>query len=53
VHGRGRQSPDQVRDMAAELAGWTASELPGQVTEQLASWLPGMPSAADHPPSGA
>ena len=38
--------------MAAELAGWTASELPGQVTEQLASWPPGMPSAADHPPLG-
>ena len=37
VHGRGRQSPDQARDMAAELAGWTAGEPPGQVTEQLAS----------------
>ena len=23
VHGRGRQSPDQARDMAAELVGWT------------------------------
>jgi hypothetical protein len=23
-HGRGRQSPDQARDMAAELAGWTS-----------------------------
>ena len=52
-HGRGRQSPDQARDMAAELAGWTSGELPGQVTEQLASWPPGMPSAADQPPSSA
>ncbi len=52
-HGRGRQSPDQVRDMAAELAGWTSSELPGQVTEQLASWPPGMPSAADQPSADA
>ena len=45
-HGRGRQSPDQARDMAAELASWTSGELPGQVTEQLASWPPGLPSAA-------
>jgi len=52
-HGRGRQSPDQARDLAAELAGWTSGELPGQVTEQLASWPPGMPSAADQPPSSA
>ncbi len=41
VHGRGRQSPDQARDLAAELAGWTSGELPGQVTEQLVSWPPG------------
>ncbi|HWM99901.1 MAG TPA: hypothetical protein VNO54_22890, partial [Streptosporangiaceae bacterium] len=47
VHGRGRQSPDQARDMAAELAGWTSGELPGQVNEQLASWPPG----ADQPPA--
>jgi hypothetical protein len=47
--GRGRQSPDQAR----ELAGWTSGELPGQVTEQLASWPPGMPSAADQPPASA
>ena len=53
VHGRGRQSPDQVRDMAAELAGWTSGELPGQMTEQLASWPPGLPSAAEPPSSGA
>jgi hypothetical protein len=52
-HGRGRQMPDQARDMAAELAGWTSGELPGQVTEQLASWPPGLPSAADQPQSGA
>jgi len=47
VHGRGRQSPDQAQDMAAELASWTSGELPGQVTEQLAPWPVGMPSAPD------
>jgi hypothetical protein len=52
-HGHGRQSPDQARDMAAELAGWTSGELPGQVTEQLASWPPGLPSAAYQPPASA
>ena len=51
--GRGRQSPDQARDMARELAGWTSGELPGQVTDQLASWPPGMPSAAEQPPASA
>jgi hypothetical protein len=34
--GRGRQTPDQARD----LAGWNSGELPGQVAEQLASWPP-------------
>jgi hypothetical protein len=33
--------------MAAELAGWNSGELPGQVSEQLASW----PSRADQPPA--
>jgi hypothetical protein len=51
--GRGRQSPDQARDVARELAGWTSGELPGQASEQLASWPPGMPSAADEPPGSA
>jgi len=41
--GIGRKSPDQVRDVAAELAGWTSGELPGQVAEQLAAWPPAMP----------
>jgi hypothetical protein len=50
-HTRGHQSPDQARAMAAELAGWTSGKLPGQVTEQLASWPPGVPSAADQPPA--
>jgi hypothetical protein len=49
-YGLGRQSPDQARDIAAELAGWTSGELPGQVAEQLAGWPPGMPSASDRPP---
>jgi hypothetical protein len=45
----GRPSPDQARDIAAELAGWTPGELPGQPPEQLASWPPGV----DQPPTGA
>ena len=32
---------------AAELAGWTSGELPGQVNEQLTSW----PPCADQPPT--
>jgi hypothetical protein len=51
--GLGRQSPDQVRDMAAELAGWNSGELPGQVAEQLAGWPPSMPMASDQPPASA
>jgi hypothetical protein len=45
----GRPSPDQARDIAAELTGWTPGELPGQPPEQLASWPPGV----DQPPAGA
>jgi hypothetical protein len=45
----GRPSPDQARDIAAELAGWNPGELPGQLPEQLASWPPGV----DQPPAGA
>lgn len=51
-YGLGRQSPDQVRDIAAGLAGWTSGELPGQVAEQLAGWPPSMP-ASDRPPGTA
>jgi hypothetical protein len=51
--GIGRKSPDQVRDIAAELAGWTSGELPGQVTEQLASWPPSVPMSSDQPPASA
>ena len=51
--GLGRQSPDQVRDIAAELAGWNSGELPGQVAEQLAGWPPSMPMASDQPPASA
>jgi len=50
--GRGRPSPDQVRDIAAELAGWTSGELPGQATEQLTAWPPGAPMTSDQPPAG-
>jgi len=49
-YGIGRQSPDQVRDIAAEVAGWTSGELPGQVTDRFASWPPGLPIASDQPP---
>ena len=49
----GRHSPDQVRDMATELAGWNPGELPGQVTDQLAAWPPAPPPATDQPPTSA
>jgi hypothetical protein len=51
--GLGRQSPDQVRDIAAEMAGWNSGELPGQVAEQLAGWPPSMPMASEQPPASA
>ena len=51
--GLGRPSPDHVRDIAAELAGWTSGELPGQVTDQLTAWPPGAPTTSDRPPAGA
>ena len=52
------------RDMAAELAGWSSGELPGQASEQLAGWpngmtpglttpgltTPGLAAAAEQPP---
>jgi hypothetical protein len=45
--------PDQARDIAAELAGWTAGELPGQATEQLNGWPPSAPAATEQPPATA
>jgi hypothetical protein len=51
--GLGRQSPDQVRDIAVEMAGWNSGELPGQVAEHLAGWPPSMPMAPDQPPASA
>jgi len=43
--GVGHHVPDQVRDMAAEAAGWTSGKLPGQ----FAAW----PTAPDQPPASA
>jgi hypothetical protein len=51
--GRGRQAPDQGRDIAAELVGWNPGERPGQLPEQFASWPPSLPPAADQPPASA
>src|SRR5579864_4735772 len=49
----GRHAPDQVRDMATELAGWNPGELPSQVTDQLATW-PAVPQmGVDQPPASA
>jgi len=52
----GRHVPDQARDTATDLAGWTSGERPAQVaqvTEQLAAWPQGAPAAAaaDQPPA--
>jgi hypothetical protein len=49
----GRHSPDQGRDMAADLVGRATGEFPVQASEQLAGWPPGTPPAGDQPPSGA
>ena len=49
----GRHAPDQVRDMATELAGWNPGELPGPVTDQLAAWPPVPQAGADQPPASA
>jgi hypothetical protein len=51
--GRGRPAPEQRQDISAELAGWTSGELPGQVSEHLASWPPVRPNGLDHPPASA
>ncbi|HTX26824.1 MAG TPA: hypothetical protein VME19_07385 [Streptosporangiaceae bacterium] len=52
--GRGMapQSPDQVRDLAEELAGWRSGELMGQAPEQLAAWPPSLHAVSDTPPAG-
>ena len=49
----GRHAPDQARDMATELAGWTSGEFPGPVTDRLAAWPPGPQTAPDQPPASA
>ena len=47
----GRHAPDQIRDMAPDLAGWNPGELPGPATDQLAVWPPS--PQADQPPASA
>ncbi len=47
-----------TREIAAELAGWSSGELPGQASEQLAGWPngltpPGLTAAAEQPPGAA
>jgi hypothetical protein len=49
--GLGRPIPDQIRDMAPDMAAWGTGELPGQVTGPLATWPP-VPQA-DQPPASA
>jgi hypothetical protein len=49
----GRQTPDQVRDVATELGGWTSGELPGQLTDRLAAPPPGPQAAPGQPPASA
>jgi hypothetical protein len=48
----GRHAPDQLRDMATELAGWNPGERPAAVTDQLAVWPPVPQTGADQPPGG-
>ena len=47
--GVDRHAPDQVRDMATELAGWISGELP----DQLTAWPPSPQTAPDQPPASA
>jgi hypothetical protein len=49
--GVGTQAPDQVRDLAAELAGWRTGELTGQEPERLAIWPPSLHAVTDNPPA--
>jgi hypothetical protein len=51
--GLGHQTAGSGGDIAADLAGWSSGELPGQASERLAGWPPGRTSpglAADQPP---
>jgi hypothetical protein len=44
--GLGPQVADSSTDITAELAGWSSGEIPGQASEQLATWpLPRTPAA--------
>jgi len=50
--GLGRPRAGSAPDIAAELAGWSSGELPGQASEQLAAWPhprqpPGLAPAAE------
>jgi len=49
--GSGRQSPDHARNLAAELAGWSPGELPGQSPEQRAGRPLGAPRTYRQPPA--
>lgn len=44
--GLARQAIEPNREIAAELAGWSSGELPGQASEQLAGWPEQSPGAA-------
>jgi hypothetical protein len=44
--GVSRQAADPSREIAAERAGWSSGELPGQASEQLAGWPEQPPGAA-------
>jgi len=44
--GVARQATEPNREIAAELAGWSSSELPGQASEQLTGWPEQPPGAA-------
>jgi hypothetical protein len=44
--GIARQATEPNREIAAELAGWSSGELPGQASEQRAGWPELSPGAA-------
>jgi hypothetical protein len=43
----------QLVPLQQDMTDWNRDELPGQMSEQFASWPPGLPSGADQPPPGA
>jgi hypothetical protein len=53
TRGRARAADSQLRRLLTQRAVGNPGELPGQVTDQLAAWLPGPQTGADQPLASA